>query len=264
MSTWSYAIADSATMLRRNLKHMQRYPSMTLMIVAVPVIFLLLFVYVFGGALSAGLGHPGDGRTAYLLYVTPGIILLTLGTQATSTAVSVAMDMTGGIIARFRTMAIARVSVLTGHVLGSVIQSVLGIALVIGVAVAMGFRASADPLAWLAAIGVLMLITFAIIWLSVALGLVSGSVETASNLPMFLMILPFLGSGFVPTHTMPVGLRWFAGYQPFSPVIQTVRGLLTGGPIGDNAIMAIAWSVGIAALSYLWARSLYRRPVQAK
>jgi ABC-2 type transport system permease protein len=264
MSALSYTVADSATMLRRNLKRMQRYPAMTVMIIAVPVIFLLLFVYVFGGTLGAGLGHLGDGRAAYLRYVTPGIILLALGTQATSTAVSVAMDMSGGIIARFRTMAIARASVLTGHVLGSVIQSLLGIAFVIGIAVAMGFRTSADPLAWLAAIGVLVLITFAITWLAVALGLVSGSVETASNLPMFLMILPFLGSGFVPTAAMPAGLRWFAEYQPFTPVIQTVRGLLTGGPIGDNAIMAIAWGAGIATLSYLWARRLYRRPMQAK
>ena len=263
MTTLSYAVADSATMLRRNLKRYLRYPSMTLMIVAVPVIFLLLFVYVFGDALGAGLGHLG-GRAAYLRYVTPGIVLLTLGTAATSTAVSVAMDMSSGIIARFRTMAIARVSVLTGHVLGSVIQSLLGIACVLGVAVAMGLRISAAPPAWLAAIGIVVLITFAFTWLSVALGLVSGSAETASNLPMFLMLLPFLGSGFVPTHTMPVGLRWFAEYQPFTPVIQTVRGLLVGGPIGNNALMAVAWGVGIALLSYLWARRLYRRPMQAK
>ena len=264
MTTLSYAVADSATMLRRNLKRMQRYPAMTLMIIMVPVILLLLFVYVFGGTLGAGLGHLGDSRAAYLRYVTPGIVLLTLGTAATSTAVSVAMDMSSGIIARFRTMAIARVSVLTGHVLGSMILSLLGIAFVIGIAVAMGFRTSADPLSWLAVAGLLVLITFAITWLAVALGLVSGSAETASNLPMFLMLLPFLGSGFVPTRTMPVGLRWFAEYQPFTPVIQTVRGLLAGGPIGNNAIMAIGWGAGIAALSYLWARRLYRRPMQAK
>ena len=264
MTTLSYAAADSATMLRRNLKRMKRYPAMTLMIIVVPVVFLLLFVYVFGGTLGAGLGHLGDSRAAYLRYVTPGIILLTLGTAATSTAVSVAMDMSSGIIARFRTMAIARVSVLTGHVLGSMILSLLGIAFVIGIAVAMGFRTSADPLSWLAVAGLLVLITFAITWLAVALGLVSGSAETASNLPMFLILLPFLGSGFVPTNTMPVGLRWFAEYQPFTPVIQTVRGLLAGGPIGNNAIMAIGWGAGIAALSYLWARRLYRRPMQAK
>ncbi|MGP7996570.1 MAG: ABC transporter permease [Streptosporangiaceae bacterium] len=264
MTTLSYAVADSATMLRRNLKRMQRYPAMTLMIVVIPVIFLLLFVYVFGNTLGAGLGHLGDGRAAYLRYVTPGIALLTLGTAAATTATAVAMDMSSGIIARFRTMAIARVAVLTGHVLGSMIQSLLSIAFVIGVAVALGFRTSTGPLSWLAAAGLLVLITFAITWLSVALGLVSGNPENASNLPMFLMVLPFLGSGFVPTHTMPAGLRWFAEYQPFTPVIQTLRGLLVGGPIGDNAVMAIAWGAGIAALSYLWARRLYRRPMQAK
>ena len=264
MTTLSYAVADSATMLRRNLRRMQRYPAMTLMIIVIPVIFLLLFVYVFGGTLGAGLGHLGGGRAAYLRYVTPGIVLLTLGTAAASTATAVAMDMSSGIIARFRTMAIARTSVLTGHVLGSMIQSLLSIAFVIGVAVALGFRTSTELLSWLAAAGLLVLITFAITWLSVALGLASGNPENASNLPMFLMILPFLGSGFVPTHTMPVGLRWFAEYQPFTPVIQTIRGLLVGGPIGDNAIMAIAWGGGIAALSYLWARRLYRRPMQAK
>jgi ABC-2 type transport system permease protein len=264
MTTLSYAVADSATMLRRNLKRMRRYPAMTLMIIVIPVIFLLLFVYVFGGTLGTGLGHLGDGRGAYLRYVTPGIALLTLGTAAATTATAVAMDMSSGIIARFRTMAIARTSVLTGHVLGSVIQSVLSMAFVIGIAVALGFRTSAEPLSWLAAAGLLVLITFAISWLSVALGLLSGNPESASNLPMLLAVLPFLGSGFVPTHTMPVGLRWFAEYQPFTPVMQTVRGLLVGGPIGDNAIMAIAWGAGIAALSYLWARGLYRRPMQAK
>ena len=262
--TSTYALRDSTTMLRRDLRHLQRYPGLSLFPILTPVILLLVFVYVFGGTLGAGLGHLGDGRAAYLRYVTPGIALLTLGTAAASTATAVAMDMSSGIIARFRTMAIARVSVLTGHVLGSMIQSLLSIAFVIGVAVALGFRTSADPLSWLAAAGLLVLITFAITWLSVALGLVSGNPENASNLPMFLMVLPFLGSGFVPTHTMPVGLRWFAEYQPFTPVIQTVRGLLVGGPIGNNAIMAIAWGVGIAALSYLWARRLYRRPMQAK
>jgi ABC-2 type transport system permease protein len=264
MTTLPYAVADSATMLRRNLRRMQRYPAMTLMIITVPVILLLIFVYVFGGTLGAGLGHLRGGRAAYLSYVTPGIIMLTLGTAATSTAVSVAMDMSSGIIARFRTMAIARVSVLTGHVLGSMIQLLLGVGVVLGLAMALGFRTTAGPLSWLAAIGLLVLITFAITWLSVALGLVSNSPETASNLPMFLILLPFLGSGFVPTAAMPVGLRWFAEYQPFTPVIQTLRGLLVGGPIGDNAIMAIAWGAGIAALSYLWARKLYRRPMQAR
>ena len=263
MSTLSLAVTDSATMLRRSLRHMQRYPSLTLLILGMPVIFLLLFVYVFGGTLGAGLGGVADSRAVYVNYVTPGIILLTVATAAQATAISVAMDMTEGIIARFRTMAIARSSVLTGHVLGSLIQSMLSVAVVIGVAAAIGFRPTATLAEWVAAIGVIAMISFALIWLSVALGLVSKSVETASNLPMFLLLLPFLGSGFVPTDSMPAGVRWFAEYQPFTPVIETVRGLLLGTPIGHNAIIAVAWCAGIALLGYLWARRLYiRHPVR--
>ncbi|HEV8155318.1 MAG TPA: ABC transporter permease, partial [Gaiellales bacterium] len=245
MSTLSLAVTDSATMLRRSLRHMQRYPSMTLLILGMPVVFLLLFVYVFGGTLGAGLGGVTHSRAVYVNYVTPGIILLTVAAAAQATAISVAMDMTEGIIARFRTMAIARSSVLTGHVLGSLIQSMLGVAVVIGIAVAIGFRPTANLAEWIAAAGVLAMISFALIWLSVALGLVSKSVETASNLPMFLLLLPFLGSGFVPTDSMPAGVRWFAEYQPFTPATETVRGLLLGTPIGNNAIIAVAWCAGI-------------------
>ena len=259
MSTLSHAVTDSATMLRRNLRHMQRYPSLTLLILAMPVILLLLFVYVFGGTLGAGLGGVTDSRAVYVNYVTPGIILLTAAAAAQATAISVAMDMTERIIARFRTMAIARSSVLTGHVLGSMIQSMLSVVVVIGVAVLIGFRPTANPADWIAAIGVLAMISFALIWLSVALGLVSKNVETASNLPMFLLLLPFLGSGFVPTDSMPTGVRWFADYQPFTPVTETLRGLLLGTPIGNNAIIAVAWCAGIALLSYLWARKLFNR-----
>jgi ABC-2 type transport system permease protein len=259
MTTVSYAVSDSATMLRRDLRHMLRYPSMTVMLVGLPVIFLLLFVYVFGGTLGAGLGGVSGGRGAYVNYVAPGIILLTVAAVAQGTAISVAMDMTEGIIARFRTMAISRASVLTGHVLGSMIQAMLSIAVVIGVALLTGFRPTAAPLAWMAAIGVLAMITFALTWLCVALGLAAKTVETASNSPMFLILLPFLGSGFVPAHSMPTGLRWFAEYQPLTPATETLRGLLTGTPIGNNAIITIAWSAGIALLAYLWAKRLFNR-----
>ena len=259
MSALTCVVTDSATMLRRQLLHMLRYPSMTLLLVGTTVVFLLLFVYVFGGTLGAGLSGAPDGRTAYLNYLAPGIIVLTVAAAAQGTAISVAMDMTEGIIARFRTMAISRTSVLTGHVLGSMIQSMLGIAVVVGVALLIGFRPTAGPLAWIAVIGVLAMITYALTWLSVAFGLVSKSVETASNLPMFLMLLPFFGSGFVPTQSMPTGLRWFAEYQPFTPVTETLRGLLTGTPIGDNAAIAIAWCAGIALLAYLWASRLFNR-----
>ena len=159
---------------------------------------------------------------------------MTVAAAVQGTAIVVAMDMTGGIIDRFRTMAIARAAVLTGHVLASLIQTLVGLAVVIGVAVALGFRPTAGPLDWLAAIGMLALFAFALIWLATALGLAAKSVETASNTPMFLTLLPFLGSGFVPTATMPAGLRQFAEYQPFTPVTETLRGLLTGTAIGTT------------------------------
>jgi ABC-2 type transport system permease protein len=258
MTTFAYAISDSRVMLRRNLKHQLRYPSLTVMLVAMPVVILLLFVYVFGGQLGAGLGAH-QGRTAYLNYVVPGLLLITLGSAVQGTAIMVAMDMTGGIIDRFRTMAIARSSVLSGHVLGSLIQTLAAIGVLIGIAFALGFHSSAGPLHWLAAIGILALFAFALIWLAIALGLAAKSVETASNTPMLLVFLPFLGSGFVPTATMPAGLRQFAEYQPSTPVADTVRGLLSGGAIGDHGIIAIAWSIGIGVAAYLWAINLYNR-----
>jgi ABC-2 type transport system permease protein len=259
MSTFSLAARDSATMLRRNLRHMLRYPSMTLMLAGMPVIFLLIFVYVFGGTLGAGLGGASGGRAEYVNYVTPGIVLMTIAGAATGTAVSVAMDMTEGIVARFRTMAISRASVLTGHVVGSVIQTLLSMAIVVGVALLIGFRPTASPLRWVAATGMLTLLVLALTWLSVALGLVSKTVESASNAPMPLMLLPFLGSGFVPTDSMPAGLRWFAEYQPFTPVIESLRGLLLGTPIGNSAILATAWCAGITLVGYLWAKKLFNR-----
>ncbi len=257
----SYAAADSATMLRRNLRHLLRYPSMTIMVAGLPVVFLLIFVYVFGGILGAGLGH-GGGRAAYLAYVTPGIVLLSLYGSATATAVSVAMDMTQGIMARFRTMAIARSAVLTGHVVGSVIQALLGCGIVLGVALAIGFRPTASPLAWLGVLGTLTMIVFAFTWLAVVLGLVARSPEEASNTPTLLMVLGFLGSGFVPTGSMPTALRWFAEYQPFTPVTQTLRALLLGTPVGNNAIIAVAWCAGLTAVSYLLAIRLFRRDLR--
>jgi ABC-2 type transport system permease protein len=252
-------VADSATMLRRNLRRMRRYPSLTFFIAGLPVVFLLLFVYVFGGAIGAGLGDVTAGREAYLAYVIPGILLMTVAGGSQGTAISVAMDMTEGIIARFRTMAIARGAVLTGHVVGSVIQIMLAVVIVMAVALLIGFRPTTGPLEWAAAAGLLALSAVAISWLSVALGMVPKDVETASNLPMFLVILPFLSSGFVPTSTMPGPLAWFAENQPFTPIIETIRGLLVGTPIGNDGIVAVAWCVGISVLGYLWSRRLYDR-----
>jgi ABC-2 type transport system permease protein len=269
VDTRPHALVHARVMLRRNLRHMQRYPSLTLMITLMPLVFLLLFVYVFGGTLGSGLGGgmpaglrsnlPSGGRAAYADYVAPAIILMAVAAAAQGTSIAVAQDMTEGIIARFRTMAVARSSVLTGHVVGATIQTLIGVVVVTGAAVAVGFRPHAGAAEWLAAFGVVLLLTFAVTWLCVALGLSAKSVETASNSPMFLILLPFLGSGFVPTSSLPAGLRWFAEYQPFTPVNETLRGLLTGTRIGDNLVITIAWCVGVAVLSYAWSRWLYER-----
>jgi ABC-2 type transport system permease protein len=260
-TTIAYTVLDSATMTRRNVRRLLRYPSMTLLLVGMPIVFLLLFVYVFGGQLSHGLGSTLAGghlgREGYLNYVAPGVLLLTVAAAVQGTAIVVAMDMTGGIIDRFRTMAIARSSVLTGHVLAALIQTLAGLAIVIGFAVALGFRPTAGVVSWFGAVGLLALFAFALVWLATALGLAAKSVETASNTPMFLTLLVFLGSGFVPASTMPAGLEQFARYQPFTAVTETLRGLLSGTAIGTNAVVAIAWSVGIAFVSYVWALHLY-------
>ena len=264
MTTLAYTVSDAATMLRRSLRHMLRYPSLTFFVVGIPVVLMLLFVYVFGGTMGAGLGGASSGRAEYLRYVVPGIIVLTVATAAQGTAISIAMDMTEGIISRFRTMAISRASVLTGHVVGSMIQTMIGIAAVIGAALLLGFRPAAGPAGWIGAIGVLAMTALALIWLCVALGMVTKSVEAASNLPMPLMLLPFLGSGFVPTASMPAGMRWFAEHQPFTPIIETLRGLLTGAPVGSSAAVAVAWCAGITLFGYLWARALYNRDPVAR
>jgi ABC-2 type transport system permease protein len=267
MTTLTYTLTDSATMLRRNLKHALRYPVLTLMVAGIPVVLLLLFVFVFGSTLGAGLGAVSGGipvgRAEYADFLTPGILVLAIASAAQGTAITVAMDMTEGIIARFRTMSIARASVLTGHVVGAVIQTMIGLAIVVVVALLVGFRPDANVVEWLAAIGLLVLTSFALSWLSVAMGLAAKSVEGASNLPMPLILLPFLGSGFVPTESMPAGLRWFAEYQPFTPIIDTLRGLLTGTAIGSSAVLAVGWCAALALGGYLWARSGYdRRPAR--
>ena len=267
--TRSHAWVHARIMLRRNLRHLQRYPSLTVMIMMMPLVFLLLFVYVFGGTLGSGLGGgtPAGvhgGRAAYAAYVAPAIIVMAVAAAAQGTAIAVAQDMTEGIIARFRTMAVARSSVLTAHVVSAVIQTMIGVAVVTGAAIAVGFRPHANILEWLAALGVVLLLTLAVTWLCVGLGLSAKSVETASNSPMFLILLPFLGSGFVPTDSLPTGMRWFAQYQPFTPVNETLRGLLTGTKIGDNLVITLAWCVGVAVLSYGWSRRLYEREPKAR
>ncbi|MGZ4608370.1 MAG: ABC transporter permease [Blastococcus sp.] len=256
--TTALAARDTVTMLRRNLVHMRRYPSLTVLIIGQPVVLLLLFVYVFGGTMGAGL-PGGGGRGTYLAYITPAILMITVSSLAAGTAISVATDMTGGIIARLRTMAVSRAAVLGGHVLGAMIQTVAALTAVVAVAVLLGLRSPAAPSEWLSAAGLLLLVSFALTWLTVALGLASKSVEAASNTPMFLIFLPFLGSGFVPVESLPAGLRWFAEHQPFTPIMDTLRALLAGTPVGSEGAVAVGWCVVIAVGSYLWARRLFDR-----
>jgi len=258
MTILTYAARDSATMLGRNLKHMLRYPSLTLMLVGQPVLLLLLFVYVFGGTMGAGL-PGGDGRADYLDYISPAIVIMTVASVALSTAIYIAKDATEGIIDRFRTMPIAKASVLTGHVLAALVQTAFALVAVVAIALLLGYRPGAGVVGWLGAVGVLLLLGVALTWLCLALGLAAGSVETASNSPMFLMLLPFLSSGFVPTDSMPAGLAWIAEHQPFTPVIDTLRACLEGTSPGADAWWAIGWSVLIAALSYAWARRLFSK-----
>ena len=261
VSRQSHVVADAITMLRRSLLHIVRYPGLTMFVIGAPVVFLLLFVFVFGGTLGAGLPgvNPAGGRAAYVSYVMPGILAMTIAGTAGGAATTVAMDMTEGITARFRTMAISRAAVLAGHVLGNTIQAIIGIVVVLGVGLAIGFRPTAGPIRWLDAVGVIALIAFAISWLAVAMGMQAKSVETASNLPTPLLLLPFLGSGFVPIASMPVGLQWFARYQPFTPFVETIRGLLLGTPLGWNPALAIGWCVVIAGAGYAWSMAIYER-----
>jgi ABC-2 type transport system permease protein len=254
----TYALSDSLTMLRRNLLHVKRYP-IVLFVVAIPIVLLLLFVYVFGNTLGTGL-PAGGGRAAYADYIAPGILLFTIVGGAQTTAIGIAMDMTEGIVARFKTMDIWRPAVLAGHVLGSLVQTVASILGVLVVALLVGFSPEAGFVDWLGAFGLMLLLAFALTWLSVALGLVAKTVESASNLPMFLMLLPFLSSGFVPTEGMPPGLRWFAENQPFTPITETLRALLTDAPVdGSQALAALLWCAAITAGSYIWALRRYNR-----
>ncbi|AIJ14259.1 ABC transporter permease [Streptomyces violaceoruber] len=257
MSNLSLAVRDSSTMLRRNLLHARRYPSLTLNLLLTPVMLLLLFVYVFGDAMSAGIGGGGD-RSDYVSYLVPGLLLMTIGSTTIGTAVSVSNDMTEGIIARFRTMAIHRGSVLVGHVIGSVVQSIMSVVLVGAVGVAIGFRSTdATALEWLAAFGLLLLFTLALTWIAVGMGLISPNAEAASNNALPLIFLPLISSAFVPIDSMPGWFQPIAEYQPFTPAIETLRGLLLGTGIGHNGWLALGWCLALTALGYVWATSKF-------
>jgi ABC-2 type transport system permease protein len=252
MSTLSTAFGDSAIMLRRNFRHTVRNPVTVFNAVLFPVVMMLMFVYVFGGAFKV------QGR--YVDYAVPGLIVMAITYGLGPTAAAVNDDMTKGIINRFKTMDVARGAMLTGHVVSTTVRALLADAVIVGVGFAMGFRPHASLLDWLAAIGLMLLLGFSVSWLTVAMGLAAKTVESAGLATVPLIMLPFLSSAFVPADTMGTGVRQFAEYQPFTPIIETLRGLLSGDhPSTGHAIAAVAWCVGFALVGYVWALSTFRK-----
>ena len=245
------AKSHSMVMLRRNFKHIARNPTSVFNAVLMPIVMMLMFVYVFGNAFNVGV--------RYIDYATPGLMLLAVCYGLGATATSVNSDMTKGIINRFKVMDVSRGAVLIGHVIASVLTNLVAIAALIGVAFLMGFRPAANFLDWLGVVGLVVLLGFAAAWLTVALGLAAKSPETAGMAAVPLILLPFFSSAIVPADKMGQGIRQFAEYQPFTPIIETLRGLLNGAPSASHAIAAIAWCAGIGLVGYLWASSTFTK-----
>lgn len=245
-------IDDSLVMLGRSTRRTARNVEAMITSVVLPVILLLLFVYLFGGAIASG-------APRYIDYVVPGIILLCAGFGSAMTAVSMAQDMTDGIVDRFRSMDVSPSSVLVGHVLTSVVRNVLSTMIVVGVAFACGFRSSAGTVEWAGACGALVLFMLALSWLSAAIGLLARTPEGANGFTFGIMFVPYLSSAFVPIDSMPSVLRPIARHQPVTPVIETVRALLSGTPVGSNGWVAVVWCLGILAASAVLAGWLFRR-----
>lgn len=244
-------MSNSMTMLGRNFKHTIRNPVTVFNAVLFPIVLLLMFVYVIGGAFDVGV--------KYIEYATPGMIVLTICYGLSATATAVNSDMTKGIINRFKVMDISRSAVLSAHVAETMLRSLVAIAAIIGVAFAMGFRPAASSLEWIGAIGLIVLVSFATSWITIALGLAAKTPESAGMASVPLIMLPFLSSAIVPARTMATGVRQFAEYQPFTPIIETLRGLLTGEPSASSAIQAVAWCAGIALVGYLWSLATFKK-----
>jgi ABC-2 type transport system permease protein len=259
MSTQTYVSADpevrskshAMVMLRRNVKHIVRNPTSVFNAVIMPIVILLMFVYMFGDAFNVGVD--------YIDYITPGLLLLAVCYGLSGTAISVNSDMTKGIINRFKVMDVSRGAVLTGHVIASVLINLVAIAGLIGVAFLLGVSPSAGPADWLGVIGMIVLLGFAAGWLVVALGLAAKSPETAGMAAVPLVMLPFFSSAIVPAEMMGQGLRQFAEYQPFTAIIEAIRGFLNGTPDTGETLIAIAWCVGIALIGYVWSLSTFKK-----
>jgi ABC-2 type transport system permease protein len=242
---------DSTVMLRRNFKHTVRNPVAVFNAILLPIVIMLMFVGEIGGAFNVGV--------TYVQYATPGMIVLTICYGLSATALAVNSDMTKGIINRFKVMDISRSAVLNAQVVATVLRTLIAVAAIIGVAFALGFRPAASFPEWLGAIGVIAGVSFATSWLTVALGLAAKTPESAGMASVPIVLLPFLSSAIVPADKMGPGIRQFAEYQPFTPIIETLRGLLTGAPSASKAIIAVAWCVGIALVGYLWSLATFTK-----
>lgn len=245
------AAGDLGTMVARSLRLSRRNVESLVTALVLPIVLMLLFVYLFGGAIRTG--------TGYVDYVVPGVLLVCVGFGTATTAVSVSNDLGSGVIDRFRSMDVPGAALVAGHVAASVVRNVASTAILLGVAVAIGFRPHADAAEWLAVLGLLLLFMIALSWLAAAIGIVAHSLESASGLTFLISFLPYPSSAFVPIATMPSWLQGFARHQPVDPVIDAIRALLTGRPAGASAGLTVAWSVAITAGSVLAAGILFRR-----
>ena len=246
---------DVAVLLGRSLRHIGRSPDTIITTVITPIAMMLLFVYVFGGAIEIG----GEGR--YVNYLLPGILLITIASGISYTAYRLFLDMRGGIFERFQSMPIARSSVLWAHVLTSLVANLISLVVVVVVALVMGFRSGAGVLDWLAVAAILLLFTLALTWLAVIPGLTATSVEGASAFSYPLIFLPFISSAFVPTDSMPGPVRAFAEHQPVTSVVNAIRSLLAAQPLGNDLWIALAWCVGLLVVAYGFAMSVYRSKI---
>jgi ABC-2 type transport system permease protein len=249
-------VADTAALTGRSLRHVTRSPDTIITTAVTPVALLLLFVYVLGGAIDTG---PGPAADSYVEYLLPGILLITIASGISYTAFRLFGDMQSGVLQRFRSMPIARSSVLWAHVLTSLVANLVSLALVVAVAFAVGFRTGAGVGAWLAVAGILVLVTLALTWLAVIPGLTASTVDGASAFAYPLIFLPFVSSAFVPTESMPGPVRWFAENQPVTAIVDTIRSLLAEQPVGTEIWVALAWCAGILVVAYALAMLTYRR-----
>jgi ABC-2 type transport system permease protein len=250
----THFFGDTAVLLGRSLRHITRSLDTIITTAIMPIAMMLMFVYVFGGAIDTG-------SVSYVNYLLPGILLITVASGISYTAFRLFMDMKSGVFERFQSMPIARSSVLWAHVLTSLAANLISLVVVVLVALLMGFRSGAGVLAWLAVAGVLILFTLALTWLAVIPGLTAKSVDGASAFSYPLIFLPFLSSAFVPTGTMPGPVRWFAENQPVTSIVNAIRGLFTQQPVGSDIWTALAWCVGILIVAYFFATLTYRRKI---